>query len=258
MLTIQHHGRVASVTLNRPEKLNALSGELRARLVTAFESLDADDEVAVIVMTGAGRAFCAGLDLQELAQSGDPRGADPVEAIARTRKPVIAAVNGPAITGGFELALAADILIASPDAVFADTHARIGILPGWRLSQKLSRTVGLSRAKELAFSGNYLDAQRAYEWGLVNRVCAPDRLLTEAFALAHDIAAAPAAHVRRYKQLIDVGYGMAFQSGVALEALVWDVSADGGAGSRVEDVVDAVKTRGRRQQAHRSVATKSE
>lgn len=170
---------VAIITLNRPEAMNALSLALRRGLHDAMRRVDADDAVRAIVLTGAGtRAFTAGLDLKELGSQAGALGAanatsasdNPVKAIESCRKPVIGAINGVAITGGFEVALACDILIASENARFADTHARVGVMPGWGLSQKLSRLIGISRAKELSLSGNFLDAATAERWGLVNRV----------------------------------------------------------------------------------------
>ena len=177
LVTVERDGPVAVVTMNRPEAMNALSRGLRAELAAAMEQVDADPEVRAVVLTGAGRrAFTAGLDLKELgveglaaANASEPL-ANPVKAIEQCRKPVIGAINGVAITGGFEVALACDVLIASDRARFADTHARVGIYPGWGLSQKLSRLIGPYRARELSFTGNFLDAQTAAAWGLVNRV----------------------------------------------------------------------------------------
>lgn len=203
---------VATVTMNRPEAMNALSIELRKTLAATFAALDADDEVRAIVLTGAGtRAFTAGLDLKELASTPGALGAanptsakdDPVLAMEACAKPIIGAVNGVAITGGFEVALACDVLIASTGARFADTHARVGILPGWGLSAKLSRTIGLMRAKELSLSGNFLDAKTAYEWGLVNRVVEPGDLVAAAQKLAQDMAGIDPTISRTYKKLID-------------------------------------------------------
>lgn len=205
---------VATVTMNRPEAMNALSIELRKTLAGTFAALAADDEVRAIVLTGAGgRAFTAGLDLKELASTPGALGAtnptsaadDPVLAMEACPKPIVGAVNGVAITGGFEVALACDVLIASTAARFADTHARVGILPGWGLSAKLSRAIGLMRAKELSLTGNFLDAKTAYEWGLVNHVVEPDELLRTAQKLAHDMASIDPATSRTYKKLIDDG-----------------------------------------------------
>jgi enoyl-CoA hydratase len=226
MLLVERDGPVAVVTLNRPEAMNALSKALRAALRQAFVELDADPAVKVVVLTGAGeRAFTAGLDLKEL--STDPLGmgaanaTDPAENPARAvlacSKPIIGAINGVAITGGFEVALACDVLICSTNARFADTHARVGITPGWGLSQKLSRAIGPYRAKELSLTGNFLDAQTAYEWGLVNRVVAPEELMPTALTLARQMADIEGDMLVTYKAMIDDGYALAMGDGLALE-----------------------------------------
>ena len=217
---------VATVTLNRPEAMNALSRALRAELAAAMRALAADDSVRAIILTGAGeRAFTAGLDLKELGADASNLGAanaedadeNPVKAIDLCPQPVIGAINGVAITGGFEVALACDILIASTHARFADTHARVGIMPGWGLSQKLSRIIGIGRAKQLSLTGNFLGAEAARDWGLVNSVVAPEELLPAAEALARDIASADPVMVAEYKRLIDDGYGLPFGDALALE-----------------------------------------
>jgi enoyl-CoA hydratase len=226
VLTVDHHGPVSVVTLNRPEAMNALNRALRAALAEAMETLNARMDTRVVILTGAGpRAFTAGLDLKELGSDASALGAanaqtpvaNPVRAIETCAKPVIGAINGVAITGGFEVALACDILIASEAARFADTHARVGIMPGWGLSQKLSRLVGIYRAKELSLSGNFLDAHTAERWGLVNRVVAADQLLTVSLKLAQDIASAPPDKVQAYKRIIDQGYAVSFGEGMSLE-----------------------------------------
>jgi enoyl-CoA hydratase len=144
----------AVVTLNRPRAMNALSAALRRELTATFDGLERDDATRVAVLTGAGRAFCAGLDLKELSQASDPSAAivadesvDPVRSMSGFAGPIIGAVNGVAITGGFELALACDVLIASNAARFADTHARVGLIPGWGLSQRLPRLIGADGRK---------------------------------------------------------------------------------------------------------------
>jgi enoyl-CoA hydratase len=217
---------VAVVTLNRPEAMNALSRDLRLALREAMLELDVDSSVKVVVLTGAGeRAFTAGLDLKEL--STDPLGmgaanatdpaVNPARAVLACAKPIIGAINGVAITGGFELALACDVLICSENARFADTHARVGITPGWGLSQKLSRAIGPYRAKELSLTGNFLDAQTAYDWGLVNRVVAPEELMPAALKLAGEMASIEADMLVTYKAMIDDGYDLAMGEGLKLE-----------------------------------------
>lgn len=217
---------VAVVTMDRPEAMNALSVALRNALAETFPKLDADPAVRVILLTGAGeRAFTAGLDLKELGStpgalsSANAAGtvADPVVALLACRKPVIAAVNGVAITGGFELALACDVVICSTNARFADTHGRVGITPGWGLSQRLSRVIGPYRAKELSLTGNFLDARTACDWGLANRVVEPAELLPSAIALAKDMAQTDPDMLADLKAMIDDGYGRSLDEGLALE-----------------------------------------
>jgi enoyl-CoA hydratase len=256
LVTVTRDGPVAIVTLNRPEAMNALSRPLRAELADTMLAMEQDDSVRAVVLTGAGdRAFTAGLDLKELGASTANLGAanasgaaeNPVKAVEQCGKPVIGAINGVAITGGFELALACDVLIASSNARFADTHARVGIMPGWGLSQKLSRLIGIHRAKELSLSGNFLDAATAERWGLVNRVVPPEQLLPAAVALAQDMAGIDPAMVRTYKALIDDGFALSFGAGLALEqdrSTAANRQVDAGA---IEARRQAVMERGRGQ-----------
>lgn len=256
MLLIDKTGPVAVVTLNRPEAMNALSRALRAELWRSLKALDADDEIRVIVLTGAGeRAFTAGLDLKELgsdpnglqaANATDP-GENPANAVIEVRKPVIGAINGVAITGGFELALACDVLICSTNARFADTHARVGITPGWGLSQKLSRAIGPYRAKELSLTGNFLDAPTAYAWGLVNRVVEPAALMPTAMQLAQDMASIEREMLIDYKAMIDDGYALDMKSGLALEHARSKAHNAGVTPAMVEARRAAVQARGRSQ-----------
>lgn len=225
VLLVEKSAGIATLTLNRPQAKNALSHELRTALSEAVERLEADPEVRVLILTGAGDAFCAGLDLKELGGKasllGGPerqiRERDPARALGRFSGPIIGAINGPAITGGFELALACDLLIASRRARFADTHVRVGVLPGWGLSQKLSRVIGIYRAKELSLTGNFLDAEQAYAWGLVNRVVAPDLLMPTCRALAEDMCSTVPETLRAYKRLIDEGYAQSLGEGLETE-----------------------------------------
>ncbi len=226
VLIVEKKEQIAFITLNRPESMNALSTELRNAIVDAFSDLKNDPSIRVAILTGAGRAFCAGLDLKELAQGNGMIADLSEERKARINlttplkefgQPVIGAINGPAITGGFELALGCDILIASTEARFADTHARVGIIPGSELSQKLSRLLGIYRAKEVSLTGNFIDAQQALSWGLVNRVVAPDKLLANCRSLARDIISCPQDMIRKYKKLIDDGFHMTLDEGLELE-----------------------------------------
>lgn len=212
----------AIVTLNRPESMNALSRELRKEFVETFETCIADPDIRVIILTGNGRAFCAGFDLKELGSGASADAAEEVsnvvaEAMQSFDGPIIGAINGHCITGGFEMALACDVLIASENARFADTHARVGMLPGWGLSQKLPRMIGLSRAREISFTGAPVFAQQAYEWGLVNHVLAPEELLPKAIEIAQNMCACVPHILQQYRELIDEGYSMPLR-----EALVWE------------------------------------
>jgi enoyl-CoA hydratase len=226
VLLVEREAPIAIVTLNRPDKMNALSTELRLSIGRAFRELEEDAEIRAVIVTGAGRAFCAGMDLEEM--SGGPDGVtgfdlsvqgqqEMREGIGSFSGPVIAAVNGAAATAGFELALACDLIIASSKARFLDTHARVGILPGWGLSQRLPRLIGIARAKEVSLSGNALDADCAYAWGLVNRVVEPEALLGEARGLANDMASCVPEAMAAYKKLIDRGYEMNFADAMAFE-----------------------------------------
>jgi enoyl-CoA hydratase len=219
---------VATLTLNRPDARNALNRELRDAIREAFSTLAQDETVGAVVLTGAGPAFCAGLDLKELSQAGADRGSDRpretahdiVQAIEAFDGPVIGAINGVAVTGGFELALACDVLIGSTEARFADTHARVGILPGWGLSVKLPRLIGVVRAKAASLSGNYITAEEAERWGLLLRVVEPDALLPTCHALARDMLSCEPRTMRAYKRLIDETFGMTFAEARRHEALV--------------------------------------
>jgi enoyl-CoA hydratase len=223
-LLVERDGGVAIVTLNRPQAMNALTAALRATLADTFVALEADESIRVVILTGAGRAFCAGLDLKELASGAAEVGVprlpkdDPAAALAQFSGPVIGAVNGVAITGGFELALACDFLIASTAARFADTHARVAVHPAWGLSARLQRIIGLPRAKELSLTGNFLDAETAARWGLVNSVVEPEALVPTCIQLAQDMLSVDANMLLTYKRLLDAASTRSFGEAMALEA----------------------------------------
>lgn len=257
VLVEKHAEGYALVTLNRPQALNALSRELMAALAAAIDALEADPEVRVLILTGAGRGFCAGLDLKELGRGDASVNAtaqpavrpDPVRSLNAFSGPVIGAINGVAITGGFELALACDVLIASPAARFADTHARIGIAPGWGLSQKLSRAIGIYRAREISLTGNFVSAAQAEQWGLVNRVVAAEELLPAARRMALDMLSAMPAMLTRYKAVINDGFALAFGEAMALEKARCREFNDGVRAEVIEQRRLEVQARGRDQQS---------
>lgn len=223
LVIVERDAGITTVTLNRPESLNALSSGLRAAITRTFRELKNDRSTEVVILTGAGRAFTVGLDLKELggerAPDADvtPIDTDILPALDDFDRPVIGAINGFAITGGFELALMCDMLIASTDARFADTHARVGVVPGWGLSQRLPRLIGVMRAKELSLTGNFLEAQRAYDWGLVNRVVAPAELLPTCRQIGRDILTTDRVTREEMLRIIEAGWNTTLAQGMALE-----------------------------------------
>ncbi len=185
ILLIDTDERVRTLTLNRPQSRNALSAQLRERFFGALADAETDDAVDVVIVTGTDPVFCAGLDLKELGgQSALP---DISPRWPVLTKPVIGAINGAAVTGGLEIALYCDILIASELARFADTHARVGLLPTWGLSVRLPQKVGVGLARRMSLTGDYLSAADALRAGLVTEVVAHDRLPATARQVAASI-----------------------------------------------------------------------
>ena len=185
ILLIDTTERVRTLTLNRPQSRNALSSALRDQFFGALSDAETDDDVDVIILTGTDPVFCAGLDLKELGgQSALPDISPRWPALS---KPVIGAINGAAVTGGLELTLYCDILIASEQARFADTHARVGLLPTWGLSVRLPQKVGIGLARRMSLTGDYLSAPDALRAGLVTEVVPHDQLLPAARGVAASI-----------------------------------------------------------------------
>jgi enoyl-CoA hydratase len=253
VLLVEKLDSIATLTLNRPRAMNALSRDLRAALAATFGELEADPQTAAIVLTGAGRAFCAGLDLKELAVDSvaNMSDGDMIDSIRSFSGPVIGAINGHAITGGFELALACDVLIASPEARFADTHARVGVLPGWGLSQVLPRLIGIFRAKEISLTGNFVSAEKAEAWGLVNRVVPAAELLPTCTALARDMLSCDHETIASYKRLIDAGYGTTFHEAMEMEKRVSIEHSKRITADSIDQRHEPVRDRGRAQAASR-------
>jgi enoyl-CoA hydratase len=224
VILVESNDGVGTITLNRPGARNALDSALRRALPRAVTELEADDSVGVLILTGADPAFCAGLDLKELASGehdvsrtvgvGDER----QTPLPRVQKPLIGAINGVAVTGGLEVALNCDFLIASERARFADTHARVGVQPGWGLTVLLPQAIGLRRAKEMSATGNYIDAHTALDWGLVNHVVPHDDLLPFCRQLAADIASNDRAGVRTIFQTYDDGSETTIDAAWVIEA----------------------------------------
>ena len=210
LVIVETVDRVRTITMHRPEARNALNVALQHELGSALLGAEADDGVDIMVLTGSDPAFCAGLDLRELADGGknlvgvaDDARVSPFAALWKAKKPVIGAINGACVTGGFELALACDFLVASDLAFFGDTHARVGVMPAGGMSVFLPATVGVRRAKEMSLTGNFLSADDALRTGLVNHVVPHAELMTTAQKLGTDIAGNDQAAVRNLKKLYD-------------------------------------------------------
>jgi enoyl-CoA hydratase len=218
---------IAWITLNRPERLNALSPSMLDEWIDAIETAGKDEEVRVIVVTGAGRAYCTGLDLKSLGNAKvengevggerDAAGIGVIEAIQNCPKPVIGMINGHCITGGLETLYGFDLVVASEEARFADTHAKWGLRPTWGLSQRMPRTLGMMRAKELSFTCRMFGAEEAKELGLVNRVVPADKLREETIALAKLIMPNSAEAIAAIKDLFNKGMELALKDGLKYE-----------------------------------------
>lgn len=227
-LRYETSGGIAWITLNRPEKMNALNAvmldEWRAAILAAAE----DEEVGVVVVTGSGRAYCAGLDLKEFEGKAfvggevgpdyDRPGNAIIDALQTIPKVVIAMVNGPCITGGLETLLGFDLVVASEEATFGDTHARWGLRPSWGMSQRLPRTVGWRNAKDLSLTARILTANEAKEMGLVNRVVPADQLRAAVDSLAKEILKNSREAVAAIKHLYNTGMAMTRADALKMEA----------------------------------------
>jgi enoyl-CoA hydratase len=224
-LTLEIADRIATLTVNRPDKLNALNDATIAELGNAIDQIRVDDSIGGVLLTGAGRAFVAGADISELSNQ------TPVLAKARARagqeifrrfetspKPVVAAVNGFALGGGCELAMACHIRIASDAAKFGQPESKLGLLPGYGGSQRLPRLIGKGRANQLLLTGEMVDAAEAYRIGLVNKVVAADQLMTEARNMLKTILANGPLAVALCIEAIDRGMQMSLEEGMILEA----------------------------------------
>jgi enoyl-CoA hydratase len=245
VLLIDTTDRIRTLTLNRPQSRNALSAALRKQFFAALRAAEADEAVDVVILTGADPVFCAGLDLKELGDTTELPDISP--KWPPMSKPVIGAINGAAVTGGLELALYCDILIASEQARFADTHARVGLLPTWGLSVRLPQKVGVGMARRMSLTGDYLSAEDALRAGLVTEVVPHADLLPAARRVATSIVGnnqkAVRALLASYHRIDDAqtGEGLWIE---ATSARQWMSSASG------DDIAanrDAVIQRGRTQ-----------
>jgi enoyl-CoA hydratase len=224
-LTLEVADRIATLTVNRPDKLNALNDATIAELGHAIDEIRLDEKVAGVILTGAGRAFVAGADISELAsqtpvlaKARSRAGQDVFRRIETCPKPVIAAVNGFALGGGCELAMACHIRIASEAAKFGQPESKLGILPGFGGSQRLARLVGKGRAIQLLLTGEQIDAAEGYRIGLVNRVVHPAELMGAAKEMMKQILANGPLAVALCIEAVDRGLEMSLDEGLILEA----------------------------------------
>ncbi|WP_336881061.1 enoyl-CoA hydratase-related protein [Rhodococcus globerulus] len=217
---VRKDGHVTILTLNRPDRRNAFNRDMRKSIKKQLWIADADDDVRVVVITGAGSAFSSGVDLPEALTGPPPRteGSTPGQVLRAITKPVIAAVNGPCYTGAFEFAVNCSFIIASENAVFADTHASIGLLNGWGGSAMLPRVVGLPAAIQIILSGDPINAETALRIGLANEMVPHDDLLTRTLEIAHSISASHPGAVRRMLRLLKEGAGASVAHALGLEA----------------------------------------
>jgi 2-(1,2-epoxy-1,2-dihydrophenyl)acetyl-CoA isomerase len=225
-IKVSKDGGIATVLLDRADKLNALSGEMYHDLAHHFEALDADDEVRAVILTGAGRAFCAGGDVGSMGNydvvAGRKRSKSHQQMIVRLHhleKPVIAAVRGPAAGIGFSLALACDLIIASETAYFLAAFKNVGIPPDGGAVFFLTQHLGIARAKEIAYTARRVPAQEARDMGFVTKVVPDDRLEPEAKALAADIAASATYALRLAKKMFQSMYVPALEMLLEMESL---------------------------------------
>jgi len=217
---------IAIITLNRPEKLNALSPNLSRELCEALGSADKDDSIRVIIITGGDSVFAAGADLEAMAAEGldvvqvfkaSFTGDNPYDYIEQIGKPVIAAIAGYALGGGCELALCCDLRIAAETARFGQPEIRVGLIPGAGGTQRLPRLIGMTKAKELIMLGEFIEAEEARQLGLVNAVVPVERLLEEAKKLAAKLLQRPPFGLRLAKMVMNMGADRDLQAALALE-----------------------------------------
>jgi len=222
-LTVEDAEGVRLIRLNRPEALNALNSQLVGELAVVVREADADDSIGCLVITGSERAFAAGADIKEMSSKTYAEMfksdffAGEAEAVARCRKPVIAAVSGFALGGGCELAMMCDFIIASETARFGQPEINLGVTPGIGGTQRMTRAIGKAKAMDLMLTARMMDAAEAERSGLVSRVVAADKLMEEAISAARRIAAQSPLATRMTKELVNAAFETTLETGVKLE-----------------------------------------
>ena len=224
-LTLSVQDRVATLTVNRPDKLNALNAALIAELGQAIDEVQTRDDIGALILTGAGRAFVAGADIAELAHVSSlegrrlaRRGQHVFRRFETSRKPTVAAVNGFALGGGCELAMACHVRIASEMAKFGQPEVKLGLIPGYGGTQRLTRLVGRGRALQLLLTGEMIDSQEAYRIGLVNRVVPGDQLLAQATSLVQQMLMNAPLALAACIEIVDRGTHIPLEDALDLEA----------------------------------------
>ncbi|AGK96394.1 short-chain-enoyl-CoA hydratase [Clostridium pasteurianum] len=227
-IILEKEGKIALVTINRPKALNALNSETLTELDYVIDEIEKDDEVLAVVLTGAGKSFVAGADISEMKDKNVIEGRKfgilgnkVFRRLENLEKPVIAALNGFTLGGGNELALSADIRLASTKAKFGQPEVSLGITPGFGGTQRLSRVIGVGAAKELIFTGKIINADEAYRLGLVNKVVEPEALLEEAKTLANTIANNAPIAVKLSKVAINKGLQTDIDTALSFESEVF-------------------------------------
>ena len=225
---LEQRGHVGIITINRPEVLNALNLQVLHDLDLTLSQIEAQEDIYVVIITGAGRSFVAGADISEMAnytavdaKAFSQHGNSTFYRITRFPRPVIAAVNGFALGGGCELAMSCDIRVASDKAKFGMPEVGLGITPGFGGTQRLARIVGMSTATDLILTSRTIDAQEALHIGLINHLYPADQLIEKTLELANTIAAQPQVAVRQAKQAIRMGKQIDINTGVAYESEVF-------------------------------------
>lgn len=217
---------ILTIKLNRPEKLNALNEEVLEVLLALLHMAERDSNILAVLLTGSGKAFCAGADIEQLAQCHaetgyifSKKGQTVFRALETLGKPSIAAINGYAFGGGCELAMAATLRVAAEKAQFAQPEVKLGVIPGYGGTQRLARLVGKGRALDLCLTGRIIDANTALHWGLVNELTSEDTLLNKAHEILKRILAVAPLAARSVMEVIDMGYDLSLTDALALEAL---------------------------------------
>lgn len=246
-ITLEKKDHIARIALNRPDSLNAINSAMARELLSAFDDAENDNNIRVVILTGNGRAFSAGMDLKAVAVEGADMfdiAMPAFDRVAEFKLPVIGALKGYVITGGMELALGCDIIIAADNTMFRDTHLRVGILPAGGNTQRMPRIAGEKKGKELLFTSRFLPAREAEALGLINKVVPLEKLDEEAWTMAGTIAETSRELLIAMKKLINEGMGMDFRAALLYERMVGTASIRATAKDKMKQVGKSIIERG--------------